>query len=171
MTPEYTLIRSDCRTLSMEIAKDLSLLVRAPRRCPQRDVDRFVERHADWYAGHSETLRKRLEKYPEPTKAERTKLIQRAKAVLPERVAFYSGIMGLSPESVKITGAEKRFGSCSSKNRICFSWRLMRYPDEAIDYVVVHELAHIAYKNHGGEFYGLVASVLPDYKSRRKLLK
>jgi predicted metal-dependent hydrolase len=72
---------------------------------------------------------------------------------------------------VKITGAKKRFGSCSSQNGLCFSWRLMGYPEEAIDYVVVHELAHIAHRNHGSGFYSLVASVLPDYKARRALLK
>ena len=47
----------------------------------------------------------------------------------------------------------------------------MRYPEEAIDYVVVHELAHIRHKNHGEAFYQLIASVLPDYKERIKLLK
>lgn len=68
-------------------------------------------------------------------------------------------------------GGEKRFGSCSASNRLCFAWRLMRYPEAAVDYVVVHELAHIRYKNHGPAFYRLIASVLPDYKERIKLLK
>jgi predicted metal-dependent hydrolase len=47
----------------------------------------------------------------------------------------------------------------------------MLYPEEAIDYVVVHELAHIKYKNHGMEFYKLIESILPDYKKRKALLK
>jgi predicted metal-dependent hydrolase len=79
--------------------------------------------------------------------------------------------MGLEPTGVGITGAEKRFGSCSAKNRLSFSWRLMRYPEAAVDYVVVHELAHIRHKNHGKEFYALIESYMPDYKERRKLLK
>ncbi|NCB51263.1 MAG: M48 family peptidase [Clostridia bacterium] len=171
MTPNYTLVRSDRRTLSMEITNDLTVLVRAPRRCPHREIDRFVDSHEDWCASHIEKRRNRLEEHPEPTPTERAELIRRAKTALPVRVEFYAEIMGLYPESVKITSAEKRFGSCSPKNGICFSWRLMRYPDDAIDYVVVHELAHIAQKNHGREFYGLVASVMPDYKERRALLK
>jgi len=171
MTPEYTLVRSDRRTLSMEIRSDLTVLVRAPRRCPRREVDRFVGNHADWCAAHLEKRRMHLEAHPEPTPSQQSELVRRAKAELPERVAFYAGIMGLYPESVKVTGARKRFGSCSAKNGLCFSWRLMSYPDEAIDYVVVHELAHIAQKNHGSGFYELVAAVLPDYKVRRKLLK
>ena len=79
--------------------------------------------------------------------------------------------MGLRPAGVTITGAEKRFGSCSAKNRICFSWRLMQYPEEAVDYVVVHELAHILHKNHGKAFYACVEEVLPDWRARRALLK
>ena len=61
--------------------------------------------------------------------------------------------------------------SCSGKNRLCFSWRLMDYPEEAIDYVVVHELAHIRHHNHSRDFYALVASILPDYKERQALLR
>ena len=79
--------------------------------------------------------------------------------------------MGLTPTGVRITGARRRFGSCSAKNSLCFSWRLMLYPQAAVDYVVVHELAHIAHKNHGPAFYACIAAVLPDYKARIRLLK
>ena len=79
--------------------------------------------------------------------------------------------MGLTPTSVKITSAKTRFGSCSSKNALCFSLYLCLYPSEAIDYVVVHELAHIKHKNHSREFYDFVASVMPDYKEREKIVK
>ena len=63
------------------------------------------------------------------------------------------------------------FGSCSSKRRISFSFRLMQYPAEAIDYVVVHELAHLRHMNHSPQFYALIEQYMPDYKSRRALLK
>lgn len=79
--------------------------------------------------------------------------------------------MNLYPTALKITSAKTRFGSCSGKDSICFSYLLMRYPDEAIDYVVVHELAHIKHKNHSKAFYTLIEKYLPDYKEREKLLK
>ena len=72
---------------------------------------------------------------------------------------------------MKITGAEHRFGSCSGKDSLCFSYRLADYPPEAVEYVVVHELAHIREKNHGPRFYALVEGALPDYKAREKLLR
>ena len=79
--------------------------------------------------------------------------------------------MELVPAGIKITSARTRFGSCSGKNSICFSWRLMLYPPEAIDYVIVHELAHIRHHDHSPAFYALIEQYLPDWKARMKLLK
>lgn len=167
----YTLIRSSRRTLSLEITRELTVLVRAPMWCPKEEIDRFVVNHEGWIAAHMEKQRQRLAAHPEPSEQERRELIDRAKQVLPQRVERYAAIMGVQPGGITITGARKRFGSCSGKNRLCFTWRLMAYPDAAIDSVVVHELAHIVHKNHGPDFYALVKSVLPDYDQRKKLLE
>ncbi|MBR5506725.1 MAG: M48 family metallopeptidase [Clostridia bacterium] len=91
--------------------------------------------------------------------------------MIPPKVEYYSRIMGVKPSSVKITSAHSRFGSCSGKNAICFSYILMCYPEEAIDYVVVHELAHIKHHNHSRSFYNFIGKFMPDYKQREKLLK
>lgn len=168
---EYQLKRSNRKTLSLEITEDLTVLVRAPLHTPLARIERFVREQDKWIEQHMERCRQWQAMHPEPTEEERLACIARAKAYLPERIAHYSRIMGVSPTAVTITGAKKRFGSCSASNRLCFAWRLMRYPEAAIDYVVVHELAHIRYKNHGAEFYRFVASVLPDYKERIKLLR
>ena len=168
----YRVLRSKRRSVSVEITPGLEVLVRAPQRMPQAMIEDFVERHRDWVETHLAKARERASRLPpEPTEEEKQELIRRAKELLPERVAHYSAVMGLTPTGITVTGAQKRFGSCSGKNRLCFSWRLMRYPQEAIDYVVVHELAHIRHKNHGSAFYTLIASVLPDYKEREALLR
>lgn len=167
----YALIRSGRRTLSVEVTREGQVVVRAPMRCSHVTVERFVAQHQDWIEKHLEKQRLRLENYREPTEEEKHVLIEKAKQLLPQRVAYYAAIMGVEPTGITITGAQKRFGSCSGKNRICFSWHLMEYPSEAIDYVVVHELAHIVHKNHGQAFYALIESILPDYRQRIKLLK
>ena len=169
--PAYTLVRSSRRTLAVEITRDGAVLVRAPRRCPQRDITQFVAAHAKWIAEKLAQQQARAQAHPEPTEAQRLALQQRARAELPARVAHYAERMELSHTGITITSARTRFGSCSAKNRLCFSWRLMQYSDEAIDYVIVHELAHIVHKNHGKEFYALVASILPDYRTRIRLLR
>lgn len=169
--PPYELIRSNRRTLALEVTREGRVLVRAPARLAKGRIDDFVARHAGWIEAHQAIQRERRARRPEPTPDQRRELIERAKTVLPEKAARYGAVMGLRPAGISITGAEKRFGSCSAKNRICFSWRLMQYPEEAIDYVVVHELAHILHKNHGREFYACVERVLPDWRARRELLK
>lgn len=172
--PPYELLRSDRRTLSAEVViRDGApvLRVHAPRRLPQKDIDAFLTDRAQWIANAMSRQQERADAHPEPTEAERALLIGRARALLPGKVAAYAQQMGLTPAGITITGARTRFGSCSAQNRISFSWRLMAYPEEAIDYVVVHELSHIRYKNHSASFYALIATVLPDYQARIAMLK
>lgn len=166
----YTLIRSDRKTMCLQVTRDLTVVVRAPKWAAKRDIDGFVAAHADWIDAHLEARRKRAESDPEPTEAEAAALVERARAVLPGRVKQYADRMGLYPTGIRITSARTRYGSCSGKNSLCFSYLLMRRPDAAIDYVVVHELAHIRHKNHGQAFYALVEQVLPDWRARRALL-
>lgn len=168
---DYTLLRSGRKTLAMEVTRDLRVLVRAPNHASRVQIERFVEQHRAWAEKQLAAMAQRAEACPEPAEEEIPALIARAKEVLPQRVAHFSVIMGLEPAGITVTGARTRFGSCSPKNRLCFSWRLMAYPTEAIDYVVVHELAHIRHKNHGKEFYALIASILPDYRAREALLR
>ncbi len=169
---EYRLIRSNRKTLSLEISRDLTLIVRAPDRLPKSEIDRFVSSHEKWIEKHLELMRNKSGTYPDELSGEEIKaLVEKAKKLIPERLKYYSELMGLYPAAVKITGAKTRFGSCSGRDSICFSYRLMQYPDEAIDYVIVHELAHIRHKNHGREFYSLIEKYMPDYKEREQLLK
>ena len=170
---EYTLIRSDRRTLGLEITPELAVVVRAPRRCRQQDIDRFVAAHTDWICRHLDIQRQRqaARAARQVTPEQETELRRRAAAIIPERVAMYAARMGVIPTGVKITGAQKRFGSCSGKNSLCFSWRLMQYPPEAVDYVVVHELAHIRHHNHGPAFWAFVEDTMPDYRRRQALLR
>lgn len=171
ITIPYTVKRSNRRTIALEITRDLEVLVRAPFKMPECDIEKFVEKHAQWITKslikqkNAKTMRQEL------TDEEIQILQSRAIQELPEKVKYYGNLMGCMPTRVTITSAKTRFGSCSQKNSICFSWRLMLYPEEAIDYVVVHELAHIRYKNHGKEFYEFIRSVLPDYKQRDALLR
>ena len=168
---DYTLIRSRRRTLAMEVKQDGTLVVRAPMKLGRDRIDKFVAAHETWIARARTRLAARLAAHPEPTEAEREALIARAKTELPRRVDAWSRITGLTPSGVKITGARTRFGSCNSQNGLCFSWRLMQYPEEAVDLVVVHELCHIVHRNHGADFYVLLGSILPDFRERMKLLK
>ena len=97
---------------------------------------------------------------------------EQARILLAERVEEYAGRGGLGkPVGLRITGARTRWGSCGSKGRINFTLRLVMTPLPMIDYVAVHELAHLKELNHSKAFWALVKGVLPDYKSRDRWLK
>lgn len=168
---EYTLIYEKRKTLSLKVASDLSVVVKAPKGLPRAEIDSFVSAHKLWIEKAKARQEKRTEAENALTNERIAELRAYAEKTLPKRVAFYAKIMGVQPTGIKITSAKTRFGSCSGKNSLCFSWRLMLYPPEAVDYVVVHELAHIREKNHSPAFYAVIAAVLPDYKAREQLLK
>ena len=94
-----------------------------------------------------------------------------AKHDLTIKTLEFTNQMGVMPIAVKINGAKTRWGSCSGKRSLNFSWRLIMADDEVIDYVVVHELAHITEMNHSARFWAIVGGILPDYKKRQKQLK
>jgi predicted metal-dependent hydrolase len=93
-----------------------------------------------------------------------------AKKLLTERTAQYAKQMSVKPAAIKISSAKTRWGSCSGKNSLNFSWRLIMADNEVIDYVVVHELAHIKEHNHSPRFWAIVESIIPDYLSCKKRL-
>lgn len=88
-----------------------------------------------------------------------------------QRVNWYSNLTGLKYKSIKITDAQKRWGSCSGKGGLCFSWRLIMSPLSVLDYVVVHELAHIAEKNHSSSFWSKVKIIMPYYEKEYRWLR
>lgn len=165
------LVRSRRRSLALEVTRNLEIVVRAPLRASESSIRAFVEAHRAWLSAAADRQKARQALHPEPTEEEAAALRRRAREILPGKVAFYAKIMGVAPTAVRVTSARTRFGSCSPKNSLSFSWRLMQYPETAIDYVVVHELAHIRRRDHSKAFYAIVAEVLPDYKARQKLLK
>ena len=168
---EYTLIYGKRKTLSLTVQPDCTVLVKAPTGYPQAEIARFVQAHEQWIVRATARQKQRAEAENALTEKRIQELRTLAEVEIPRRVEYFAKQMGVQPTDIKITSAKTRFGSCSAKDSLCFSWRLMLYPPEAIDYVVVHELAHIKEKNHAPAFYKVVASVLPDYKAREKLLK
>ena len=88
--------------------------------------------------------------------------------ILRSRVAAFAGQHAIAYESVRVTSALSRWGSCSGKGRLCFSWRLALAPPEMIDYVIAHELAHIDRPDHSAAFWRHVAALMPDFSARRE---
>ena len=94
-----------------------------------------------------------------------------AERIINERVVYFSHITGHLPKSVKINAAKSRWGSCSAKGALNFSWFLIMANPRAVDYVVIHELSHMKHMNHSETFWREVAKYEPEYKQRRRELK
>jgi len=90
---------------------------------------------------------------------------------IPARCMWFSMRTGHIPTTIRITDARKRWGSCTHKGGLNFSWRLIQAPPHIVDYVVVHELVHIGQPDHSRRFWNKVQKILPDYEHRRKWLR
>lgn len=168
---KYTVIRSKRKTVALQINSDGELIIRAPMRFSERKIKKLIEEHRSWIEKKTKECLERKVNHPSLTDEEIVELKKQARELLPKLTEEYAEKMGVEYGSVKITSAQKRFGSCSGKNNICYSYILMQYPIEAIEYVVVHELAHTVHHDHSRDFYNFIANYMPDYKQREKLLK
>ena len=94
-----------------------------------------------------------------------------ALTIITEKVKKYASIMGVEYSKISLSNAYTRWGSCSIKNALNFAWRLIMCPVSVIDYVIVHELSHITYKNYSQLYWARVKTILPNYLECQEWLK
>lgn len=95
----------------------------------------------------------------------------KGKEKIPERVEFYQNRMGVSTGSIRVMELKNRWASCSPSGNLNFHWKCMMAPLTILDYIVVHELAHLLHANHSDAFWNEVDKVLPDYADRKEWLR
>lgn len=173
---KVTVIRSNRKTVAIQVNSDLSVTVRAPRSASEKDIEEILKKKKAWISKHIEKIKKTKERLEaEPTeKLTREKVIalaEEALEVIPTRVEYFARVIGVTYGKITIRNQKTRWGSCSSKGNLNFNCLLMLAPPEVLDYVVVHELCHRKQMNHSKAFWSEVEKVLPDYKEARKWLK
>lgn len=173
---KVTVIRSNRKTVAIQVNSDLSVTVRAPRSVSEKDIEEILKKKEAWISKHIEKIKEIKERFEaEPTeKLTREKVIalaEEALKVIPERVEYFAKVIGVTYGKITIRNQKTRWGSCSSKGNLNFNCLLMLAPPEVLDYVVVHELCHRKQMNHSKAFWLEVEKVLPDYKEVRKWLK
>lgn len=169
---EIQIIRSNRRTISLEVKRDGQVILRCPYRISDGAVRRFLTEKQAW-------LEKTLEKVSAYAKVERPavsedvlkQLTREAKEQIPPRVAYWAGLIGVSYGTICIRHQKTRWGSCSQKGNLNFNCLLMQMPKEILDYVIVHELCHRKEMNHSPRFWAEVEKIMPDYRWRRTWLK
>lgn len=167
-------IRSSRKTMVLEVTREGRVIVRAPYRMPQAKIERFVREKADWIEKSLAKAARReaeLEETPKLTREDMERLANEALRVIPSKVEYYAGLVGVTYGRITIRNQKSRWGSCSAKGNLNFNCLLMLTPESVQDYVVVHELCHRKEMNHSARFWQEVEKVLPDYRQRRRWLK
>ena len=164
---QYTVIRSQRKSLSLQITREGQIVVRCPSRYPQKEIQRFVQSKQDWLRAHLSALPAPMPKF---TEEELEILHGEAKAWFPQRTALYAEALGVTYGRITVRHQKSRWGSCSAAGNLNFNCLLMLAPEEVRDYVVVHELCHRKEMNHAPAFWAEVEKILPDYQSRRQWL-
>jgi predicted metal-dependent hydrolase len=210
----HRIIRSSRRSFGLEIKPDGQLIVRAPQRASQAEIQAVLSKKADWIA---KTQAKLARKYPSlkpksftpgelfwylgaqyplqltnhqrppldldgsfmlsRAKQERAKEIfigwyrEETRQITTRMIEQYSKRYRFHVAQVRVTSAMTRWGSCSGKNNLNFTYRLSMAPLDVIEYVVVHELAHLKIRNHSQAFWRAVAEIMPNYGLHRQWLK
>ena len=220
----YRIIISNRKTISLIIDPEKGLLVRAPERITDRQIEQIVRQKSNWIIKKQEKLKRIkpvverefvageklpfqgeiyeievmesgeiksvtvsledgifLIKVPQDLKGDNRKeeikrrLVEgykkEARIKYKEGVELYRKKLGVSYNKIFIRDQKTRWGSCSSKGNLNFNWRLIMAPLSIMDYIVVHELAHLVHANHGDDFWKLVESVIPDYREKREWLR
>lgn len=173
---DVTVIKSNRRTISIQVNADASVTVRAPKWATNKDIERILKEKEAWILKHI----KQIEESKAANEAmgiaylndeEIRELAKKAIRIIPKRVAHYAPIIGVDYGRITIRNQKSRWGSCSGKGNLNFNCLLMLAPLDVIDYVVVHELCHRKQMNHSRAFWDEVSKVLPDYKVQMKWLK
>lgn len=166
-------IRSRRRTLALEVTSEGALLVRAPHRLGDDEIRRFVEEKRPWIERQMARIaRLRAQPAPPSFSADKERAHREcARRLFQERAEWFAKKMGLRFGKIRVSGARRRWGSCSPEGNLSFHWRLVLAPPGILDYVVVHELAHRAHMNHSPRFWAKVAEFYPEFRAARRWLK
>lgn len=168
------IIRSDRKTVSVQVRSDLRVIVRAPRRMSDRVIQAYLQKNAAWIDRHVEEMRQKqaaVREAPPFSQEEIERLTRQAVAVMPDRVSALARRIGVSYGRVTVRHQVSRWGSCSSTGNLSFNCLLMLAPAEVMDYVIIHELCHRRHMDHSPAFWSLVEQYCPDYKKHRRWLR
>lgn len=175
---QYRIIRSNRKSISIQIKENGDVEVRAPHYATDRQIAKFVDSKSDWIEEKRQKVLDYISTLPKISSEDEKrieyfekKFRKAAKDYIPYRVEYFHQFTGGHYTSITIRDQKSRWGSCSGTGTLSFNYRLMMAPPRILDYVVVHELCHLTHMNHSKDFWNMVGSILPDYKESKRWLK
>lgn len=169
------IILSDRKTISVEIKRDLKVIVRAPKGMKRAEIERFIDNKTGWIEEHLERMRERNEsdfKKAKPLLEEEIEeLKKRAQTIIPPKVEVYAKLLKVNFSNIAFRSQRTIWGSCTSRGNLSFNCLLALCPDDVIDYVIIHELCHRKHMNHSKNFWAMVERYCPEYRNQKAWLK
>jgi predicted metal-dependent hydrolase len=159
------------RSIRLAVRSDGEIVVSAAKSVPVFIIERFVAQKQAWIEAQREKMRTRVRVAPVPSASEYKQYKQAALELVKERVAHFSAIYGFVPKRVSVGNARTRWGSCSRRGALMFSYRIVFLSPELRDYLIVHELCHLKEFNHSVRFWALVGKAIPHWKMLRRQLR
>ncbi len=163
MEQQYTTIYSNIKNIYITI-KDNKVVIKAPKGTSKKKIETLVKEKSEWIEITLKKSKERMEKYPLYTIEEFKEIVEKNANDLIDKT-------GLVPDKIRIKKIKYAWGSCSSKKNITINTELIKYSNEAIRYVILHELCHLKYMNHSKKFWDLVEKYMKDYKEVKKQFK
>lgn len=160
---EYKIKYSKIKNIYIQI-KNGKVIIKAPKWISKKEIEKIIEQKEDWIQKILERENKKQEKKPQYTKEEFKQIVEKNANELIK-------ITGLNPNKIRIRNIKYAWGTCSINKNITINYNLIKYSEQAIRYVILHELCHLKYMNHSKEFWSLVFKYMPDYKQIKKEFK
>ena len=161
--PEYEIKYSKIKNIYIQI-KNGKIIVKAPKRISKKEIEKIIEQKSEWIKKTIEKENKKQKKKELYTKEEFKEIIEKNANELIQET-------GVRPNKITIKQIKYAWGSCSSKKNITINLELIKYSEQALRYVILHEICHLKYMNHSQEFWNLVQKYMPEYKEIKKEFK
>lgn len=164
-------VRARCLRITIYPSGDLAATL--PRGFSVENLEDFLHQKADWILRKMRRVQKRKPSLVLPRASRREYLAKKNEAfmLVKEKILQFGAIYNLYPAKICIRNQKTRWGSCSRKGNLNFSYRVVYLPEKYLNYIIVHELCHLREFNHSKKFWNLVGEVIPDYKKIRKEIR
>lgn len=161
--PQYEIKYSKIKNVYIQI-KEGKVLIKAPKRISKRELEKIIEKKSEW-------INKNLEMSNQKHVREILYTEEQFKQIVEKNANELIKITGLTPNKIRIRNIKYAWGTCSINKNITINYNLIKYSEQAIKYVILHELCHLKYMNHSKEFWNLVSQYMPEYKKIKKEFK
>jgi len=160
------------RRLSLSVKRDGTLMATVPYFFSQASlIERFIKEKADWILQQKKKMEEQGQQNIKFDHKDYLVNKERARALVEEKIALFNKLYKFKIGKISIRNQQTRWGSCSGRGNLNFSYKLVFLPGYVADYIIVHELCHLKELNHSARFWALVAKTIPNYLVIRRELK